>query len=130
MEASSDVLGKALDAILLRFLDILLLETWQHMLLVQAVEIYRLRCYGTQNLRHLVLYIDPPRREQVHFDDSVTFILECTRGHETTSFFRLAAMAGEVVGAGSIEPSLLGWMMSVRLSVGDVAVKVPSQQRN
>lgn len=115
MEKTCDVLGKAFNLPLLPLLDLLVVEAREHMLLMHLIELPRLLCNVGQVLGYLVLDVEPARRQQVHFDDGITVVLE---GVDEP----LALLVAEAI----VAWGLLSRMVRVRLAVGDEAVEATS----
>lgn len=134
MEALGDILRHALNVLLLGALRLLVVEAWQHMLLMQALQLLRLARNVGQDVCDLVGDVGPPRRQQVHLDHGVAIVVVvgrsggqqaapvvvCIKEHRGAGGG--AKALGRAVGAG-IFVAVCG-MVGVGLSVGEVAGEV------
>lgn len=125
LERLGDVLGKVLDLALLPFLDGLIVEAGQHMLLVELVQLARLLRNVGEGFGDFVLDIEPARRQQIHLNHSIAVVFVGTRGHEPLALLGHAALAEAIGGKAGIA-RLLGRVVRVGLAVGDEAVGATS----
>lgn len=63
VETLGDVLRQALDVSLFFLLGVLIVEAWEHVLLVQALEFLRLPRHVSQDVGHFVRDVRPARRQ-------------------------------------------------------------------
>lgn len=126
LEAPCDVLCKLLDLALLPLLHVFVVEAWEHVLLVQLVELARLFRDVCEIVRDLVLYIEPAWRQQVHLDDCIAVIFVGTTRHEPLPLLRHASAVAEAIGAGSAIARLLLGVVRIGLAVGYKAIQATS----
>jgi hypothetical protein len=118
LKAPCDALSKLLDFALLLLLDVLIVESRQHVLLVQLVELPRLLRYLGEVLGDLVLHIQPPWRQQVHLNHRVAVIFIGTARHQPLPLLGHAPAVAEAIGARSAITRLLLRMVGVGLAIG------------
>ena len=113
MEITSDLGGQPLD---LPLVSAGIVEAGQDMLIMQAFEVCRFPCDAGEQLVHLVAYVGPARREEVHLYYGIVGVLR-GRGEENASI---------IIDEGGVrvrEPWTLCWVVAVGLPVGDVAAR-------
>src|ERR1700733_512122 len=72
------LLRQLFNILLLSFLDIVIVEARENMLLVKLVQLCRLQSNILQYISNFVLNIHPSWRKQIHFDYCVSIVLECS----------------------------------------------------
>jgi hypothetical protein len=82
VKAFRDVLGEILNLALFRLFGILVVEAWQDMLLVQALQSLAASRNVCKQLGDFVRDVGPAGRQEIHLDHGVAIILECARGQE------------------------------------------------
>jgi hypothetical protein len=126
LEAARDLLRELLDFALLALLHLLVVESREHVLLVQLVELAGLLCDVGEVFGDLVLDVEPPRRQQVHLNHGIAVVVVGTSpAYEPLLLGRAAAIA-KAIGDGAAMALLLGRVVRVRLAVGDEAVQATS----
>lgn len=74
VEAAGDVLCQRLDIVLLGLFCLVVVKSWEHMFLVQPLQLLALGRNAGQQLRHFVRHVHPARREQIHLDHGVAVV--------------------------------------------------------
>lgn len=121
MEAASDLLRQLLDSTFIPFAQIFVPEPREQVLLMQLIQFRGLLCNIGQEFGNLLLYVNPARREQVHFNHHVAIFFETARlGDQAAAFLRLRCV--EAIGR-TAKAWLFGGVVCEGLAVGDIANK-------
>lgn len=118
LEPAGNFLRQTLYFALLALLYVLVVEAWKYMLLVQLVQAFCLLCDVLQPLRHLVLNVQPARRQHVHLDDGIAVVVVVEGGHEPAALVGEGGIVGIAIRGAAVEGFSLGRVVRVGLAVG------------